>query len=49
MRLLVYLFILILTLSNTTYAQDAFDYKYTTGYKTIDTELLILSLLLTIF
>lgn len=41
MRLLVYLFILILTLSNTTYAQDAFDYKYTTGYKTIDTEFAI--------
>lgn len=38
MRLLLSLFILILTLSNTTYAQDAFDYKYTTGYKTIDTE-----------
>lgn len=41
MRLLVSLFILILTLSNTTYAQDAFDYKYTTGYKTIDTEFAI--------
>lgn len=38
MRLLLSLFILILTLSNTTCAQDAFDYKYTTGYKTIDTE-----------
>ena len=41
MRLLLSLFILILTLSNTTYAQDAFDYKYTTGYKTIDTEFAI--------
>lgn len=41
MRLLVSLFILLLTLSNTTYAQDAFDYKYTTGYKTIDTEFAI--------